>query len=129
MSRRSFGELELEILQILKNGKRMTVKDVHHILGKDSNKYTTILTVMGRLVQKGTLSRERIGLQYEYWLSDPTEKIPSFIAHFKKKIFGVQTSQIITYLIESADDLSEEDLADMEKMIEKAKMNRRVNKF
>jgi len=79
------------------------------------------MTVMVRLAQKKILLRERIGLQYEYWLSDPSIKIPSFLEQLKKKFFGVKTSQMVSCLIESADDISEEDLAEMEKIIEKLK--------
>ena len=65
-----------------------------------------------------------MGLHYEYWLADPTTKVPSFLEQIKKKFFGVKTSQMVSYLIESADDISEEDLAEMEKMIEKVKTNK-----
>lgn len=121
MSKRNFGELELEILQLFKSGKRMTVKEVYRILGEEKNKYNTIMTVMVRLSQKGMLMRERIGLQHEYWLADPTIKVPSFLEQIKKKFFGVKTSQMVSYLIESADDISAEDLVEMEKIIEKIK--------
>lgn len=121
MSKRCFGELEAEVLELFKSGKRMTVKEVYQIIGADKNKYNTIMTVMVRLAQKKILLRERMGLQYEYWLSDPTPKIPSFLVQLKRKFFGVKTSQMVCYLIESADDISEEDLMEMEKMIERAK--------
>lgn len=126
MSKRNFGELELEVLQAFKADKRMTVKEIHQILGQDKNKYNTIMTVMVRLSQKNILMRERVGLQYEYWLTSPTTKAPSILEHLKKKFFGVKTSQVVSYLIESADDISEEDLAEMEKMIEKAKKDKKA---
>jgi predicted transcriptional regulator len=124
MAKRNFGELEQEILHILRSGEKKTVKDVHSILG-DQNKYNTIMTVMVRLANKGIIARERNGLQYAYWLASPIEKSPSFLAQFKKKIFGVKTSVMVNYLIESANDISDDDLADMERMIEKAKARRR----
>lgn len=124
MTKRQFGELELEILQILKSGKKMTVKEVHHILGEDNNKYTTIMTVMVRLANKGILARERQGLQYQYWLLEHNTQIPSFLNQFKKKIFGMKTVAMVNYLIDSADDISEEELNEMEKIIEKAKKER-----
>lgn len=127
MSKRNFGELESEVLQAFKPGKRMTVKDVYRILGEDKNKYTTIMTVMVRLSQKKILLRERIGLQYEYWLSDSTAKVPSIFEQLKKKFLGVKTSQMVNYLIESANDISEEDITEMEKMLEKAKVNKKQN--
>ncbi len=121
MSKRSFGELESEVLNAFKPGKRMTVKAIHHILGEEENKYNTIMTVMVRLNQKKILHRERIGLQYEYWLSDPTTKVSSFLDQLKKKFFGVKTTQMISYLIESVDDISEEDLEEMENIIKNKK--------
>ena len=124
MSKRNFGELESEVLDAFKSGKRMTVKEIYRILGEDKNKYNTIMTVMVRLSEKKILLRERMGLQYEYWLSDPSTKIPSFLEQLRKKFFGVKTSQMVSYLIESADDISEEDLAEMERIIEKAKVNK-----
>ena len=60
MTKRSFGELELAILRVLKSGERMTVKQVHTLLG-EQNKYNTIMTVMLRLAEKKTLARERVG--------------------------------------------------------------------
>lgn len=123
MTKRAFGELELAILQILKSGSRMTVKEVHSLLG-GFDKYTTIMTVMNRLAEKKQLARERMGLQYEYWILSSQAKVPSFIEQFKKKIFGIKTSAMVSYLIESADDITTEDLIEMEKMIEKAKSER-----
>lgn len=120
MTKRSFGELELEILQILKSGKKMTVKDVHQKLGQE-NKYNTIMTVMTRLAKKGVLSRERVGLQYEYWMPSPEPKMPSFLNQLKRKFFGAKTGEMVNFLLESADDISEEDLASMENMIKKAR--------
>lgn len=125
MTKRSFGELELTILRILQSGGKMSVRQVHAILG-EQNKYNTIMTVMLRLTEKQMVARERIGLHYEYWLLPPTAKVPSFIEQFKKKIFGVKTNEMISYLIDSAEDISEEDFIEMEKMIENAKIKRRM---
>lgn len=124
MTKRAFGELEVAILHILKKNQRMTVKDVHQALG-GKDKYNTIMTVMSRLAEKKVLGRERMGLQYEYWVMPAKEKIPSFIEQFKQKILGIKTTAMVSYLIESADDITDADLAEMEQMIEKAKMERR----
>lgn len=127
MTKRNFGELELTVLRILKNGGRMTVKQVHKILGeKDS--YNTIMTVMLRLSQKKVLARERIGLQYEYWLVSSKEKVPSLFEQIKQKIFGFKSTELISYLLESNEEMSDEDLAEIEQMIQKAKAERKVKK-
>lgn len=123
MTKRAFGELELAILQILKSGSRMTVKDVHKILG-EKDKYNTIMTVMNRLVEKKQIARERMGLQYEYWLLSNETKIPSFIQQVKQKILGIKPTTLVSYLIESPEDVSDEELLEMEKMIIKAREKR-----
>lgn len=122
MIKRAFGELELQILHILKSGK-MTVKDVHRILGGKGS-YNTIMTVMNRLVEKKQLARERHGLQYEYWLL-PQAKPASLFEKIKEKFIGVNTSDLVSYLIEADEDLTEEELAAMEKILQKAKQKRK----
>ncbi len=124
MSKRVFGELELAILKVLSSGKRMTVKEVHQLLG-GHDKYTTIMTVMSRLAEKKQLAREKMGLQYEYWIIPSNAKIPSFIEQFKQKIFGIKTVAMVSHLIESADDISDHDLQEIEKLIEQAKEKRK----
>lgn len=123
MSKRAFGELESQILYILKSGERKTVKEVHLALGGHDN-YNTVMTVMSRLVEKNQLAREKIGLQYAYWIL-PISNSASFLNKLKQKFFGVKTSALISHLIETADDLSDEDLAEMEKLLKKMKASKK----
>jgi predicted transcriptional regulator len=120
MTKRAFGELELQIVNLLRSGKRLTVKEVQALLGGD-DKYTTIMTVMNRLAEKKQLARERKGLQYEYWL----HQAPSFMQQIKKKILGLKTSEVVSYLIESGDDITDQDLLEIEKLIHNAKEKRK----
>jgi predicted transcriptional regulator len=82
------------------------------------------MTVMSRLAEKKQLGRERIGLQYEYWLTSPSATF-SFLDKLKQKFAGVKTSALVNYLIESADDLTNEDLAEMEKIVQQLKNSRK----
>ena len=123
MTKRAFGELELSILQILRTGTKMTVSEVHQALG-GTDKYTTIMTVMNRLVNKNQLGREREGLRYTYWIVEAESHVPSLL---KKKMFGFKTSEIVSYLIDATDDVSEAELEQMQQMIEKAKQKRTRN--
>lgn len=124
MTKRAFGELELAILSILKANKRMTVKEVHHIIG-EQNKYNTIMTVMVRLTQKKVLARERVGSQYEYWLLSSDVSASSFLEQFKKKFFGVKSSEAVSYLIESG-EVSDEELEEMEQMLQEIKKRKKI---
>lgn len=123
MTKRAFGELEAQILYILKSKPRMTVKEVHQELGSKDN-YNTVMTVMSRLAEKQQLGRERVGLQYEYWLTSPSSSF-SFLDKIKQKFSGVKTSALVSHLIESANDLSDEDLAEMEKIVHKLRESRK----
>ncbi|MBM3208596.1 MAG: BlaI/MecI/CopY family transcriptional regulator, partial [Chlamydiae bacterium] len=68
MVKRIFGELELAILNIFQNNDSMrTVREVQQTLGRE-DKYTTVMTVMNRLVAKGELQREKVGHSYCYVL-------------------------------------------------------------
>ena len=122
MAKRAFGELEIQILHVLQGKDRMSVKEVLSALGNQDN-YNTVMTVMNRLVEKERLGRERCGLQCQYWV---LEKNPvSLLDRFKEKLFGMKTSEMVAYLIESTNDLTDEDFAQMEKMLQNAKARKK----
>ncbi len=61
------GPLETEIMQILWQSERSTVKQVHRRLAQQREiAYTTVMTTMSRLAEKGVLQRQREGLAYVY---------------------------------------------------------------
>ncbi|MBX0326794.1 BlaI/MecI/CopY family transcriptional regulator [Oscillochloris sp. ZM17-4] len=61
------GPLETEIMQILWQDERSTVKKVHRRLSAQREiAYTTVMTTMSRLAEKGVLNRHREGLAYVY---------------------------------------------------------------
>lgn len=123
MTKRIFGELELAILKIFKEkDKELTVRDVLQTLG-DDDKYTTVMTVMNRLVTKGELYREKEGHSYLYSLQMHKPRF-SLLERWKQKIFGGKSALMISYLIESSQDISQEELLEIEKLIEQAKQKK-----
>lgn len=123
MIKRKFGELESEILYVLKEGTRKTVKEVHLALGGKDN-YNTIMTVMSRLAEKNALGREKVGLHYEYWIIKDFNA-GSILDKIKQKFFGIKTSALVSHLIESAEDLSDEELAEMEALLRKLRESKK----
>ena len=119
MKKRAFGELEAEILDIMRTGDKKTVKDVHQVLGGEDN-YNTIMTVMMRLATKDLLERERVGLQYEYWIKR-AEKSPTLLHKIKQKLFGIKPSILVSHLVDTAEELTDEDIEAMEELLKKVK--------
>ena len=61
------GPLETDIMQIVWQDERSTVKKVHRKLSQGRDiAYTTVMTTMSRLSEKGVLHRHREGLAYVY---------------------------------------------------------------
>jgi predicted transcriptional regulator len=117
--KRAFGELELEILNAMKSGQKMSVKEVHQLLGVQ-NKYTTIMTVMSRLVEKKLLDKEKIGHQNFFWLVSNKIKETLFV-RLKKMIYGSKTAEVVTYLIDSAEDISDIEYDQIMSLLQEAK--------
>lgn len=84
------GELESEIMEIIWRQKDTTsVKDVAEILSKRRKiAYTTVMTIMARLVNKGVLIRHLSGSSYLY---KPRVTKEQFIA---KAVHGIFSSTV-----------------------------------
>ncbi len=68
--RRATGELEEAVLRFVwAMDAPVTPAEVHESVAPDLA-YTTVMTVMTRLHQKGRLERERRGRAYAYWAPD-----------------------------------------------------------
>lgn len=120
MGKRVFGELEIAILSVMKKGNSgYTVREVLQALGRE-DKYTTIMTVMNRLVSKGELSREREGQSYRYALQEKKPRF-SLFEKWRQKIFGGNSALMISYLLESGENISQEELQQIEQLIDQAK--------
>ena len=72
------GELEHEIMEIMWIRGEGTVRDVLNALNADRPAdrqlaYTTVMTVMGHLAEKGLLRRSRIGKAHQYVVAETRE--------------------------------------------------------
>jgi len=119
--RHNFGELELSVLKAIQELKQASVKEVQNHIGS-RDQYTTIMTVMSRLADKGVLQREKEGRQYVYWMHPNKPSAPEgILSQIKKKIFGDKPVQMIAYLLDSEDHLSDEEIEELEQIIHKLK--------
>ena len=119
--KRGFGELELSILEIIRKKQRVSVKEAHQSLS-GSNSYTTVMTVMSRLFEKGVLAREKVGKLYEYWLSPQSENADmNLVQRIKKRVFQGKSSAMISFLLENDDEICRSELEEIEKIIKAAR--------
>jgi len=68
MKKLAAGELENQVLQALwRSDEPMTPREVHNAMGDERGlAYTTVMTILVRLWQKGLLDRERLGRAFAY---------------------------------------------------------------
>jgi len=61
------GSLELEVMELMWQAQEATVRRVTEVIDRRRRiAYTTVMTVMGHLVDKGLLTRKREGKRYRY---------------------------------------------------------------
>lgn len=125
MAKLGFGELELSILKIIKGLGRVTVRDVYESLGSEGG-YTTIMTVMSRMADKGELMREKEGKQYFYWIVSQNESSSkNILKRIQDKIFGGKPTAMVSYLLDVDSEISDKDLEEIEKLIQKRRSEKK----
>jgi predicted transcriptional regulator len=96
------GPLETEIMRLLWEDKRSTVKKVHRSLSQQRDiAYTTVMTTMSRLAEKGVLNRQRDGLAYVYTPAISEEEFVSLVV-----------SQVLDGLLDDYSDMAIEYMVD-----------------
>jgi predicted transcriptional regulator len=104
------GDLEAEIMECMWEKSQASVRDVHACLLKRRDiAYTTVMTVMSRLAEKGHLERQQEGRAYIY---APRKTRDAFCTDVVKKmmsgLFGRVDKPVLTHFVDSltAEDAS-----------------------
>ncbi|TYP94751.1 putative transcriptional regulator [Fodinibius salinus] len=114
------GETEMEVLHHVWDLGEATVKQVRErILESREVAYTTIMTVMKNLEEKGYLQYRKEGVTYVYSPAEEPESVRSnLISELIKKVFKGSPKQLIQTLVNS-DDMTDKDLMEIKDMIDK----------
>lgn len=115
-------ESELEILQILWEKKKATVREVHEqlSLSKDSG-YTTTLKLMQIMFEKGIVTRDDSSKTHVYMphiSKDSTQK--QMVGKMVDALFGGSTSQLVMQALGSTPP-SKEELEEIQKILDNLK--------
>ena len=118
------GETEMEVLNHVWDMGEATVKQVRkRILKKREVAYTTIMTVMKNLADKGFLKYRKEGVTYVYSPAQKPESVRSnIITDLMKKAFKGSPKELVQALVNS-DDLTSEDLNEIKSMIDNMEDN------
>jgi len=116
------GELEARVMEIIWDLGDATVKDVHGIINKEKKlAYTTILTIMSRLTEKGLLIKKSLGLAHVYTPSVSREEFYDKVA--QTVVEGLMedfAEPAFTHFVKTVEN-NPEKLAELEKMLQKLK--------
>ncbi len=113
------GETEMEVLHHVWDLGRATVADVQaRILHSRKVAYTTVMTVMKKLADKGYLQFEKDGATYIYSAARPPEEVQhSLLSSVLTKVFRGSPAALVQTLVQH-ESLSDAERAEILKMIE-----------
>jgi len=120
------GELQGAILETVWELGRATVHEVRDQLTKKRKlAYTTVLTGLQRLEKAGLLTHERQGKSHVYLATSTREQAgTTSIRRLVKNVFGGDAVLMLQHLM-ADEDLSEQELMDLRKMIDKKRKENR----
>ena len=116
---------ELSIMKIIWERGESSVKDVQEgLTGEESPAYTTVMTFLQILEKKGYLKHRKEGKTYIYSATVTKEDaIDSDVGNIVKRFFDNSTKKLVVSLLKN-ENLTEEDILDLEKFIEEKKIKR-----
>ncbi len=109
---------ELEILKIIWQLGQGTVREVYEALLKQRKiAYTTVLTMMGILENKGHLKKVAGEKAYVYLPAQPqSELVGSMVKEFVGRVFNGSSKPLLVHLAKDR-AISKEDLEEIEKLL------------
>jgi BlaI family transcriptional regulator, penicillinase repressor len=113
----AFTERELDVMNVLWEQGASTVAEVQQAM-PDDLAYTTVLTMLRTLEDKGYLSHEEEGRAYRYYpLVERSEAGASALSRMMRKLFRGSPELLLTHLV-SQRGLTREQLEEMRRMLD-----------
>jgi predicted transcriptional regulator len=112
-------DAELEIMHVVWELDGGTVRQVHQILNQQrSLAYTTVMTMMNILEEKGHLTRRKEGRAYRYQPVRPKSQVISgMLDDFVGRVFEGSAAPLVVSLVKDK-KISKKDLDEIARMIE-----------
>ena len=118
---RTLTEQELEIMKIVWDRDRATVRDVYEaLLARRKVAYTTVMTMMKILEQKKYLKKTQADRAFVYRPAQPKRQvIGDMVRDFVNRVFNGSAEPLLVHLVEEH-DLSREDLEEIARLRRKS---------
>ncbi|MBS1875192.1 MAG: BlaI/MecI/CopY family transcriptional regulator [Acidobacteria bacterium] len=115
-------EQELEIMKIVWELERATVRDVYETILKQRRiAYTTVMTMMKILEGKGYLKKTQEDRAYLYRPAEPKQNvIRGMVAEFINRVFNGSAEPLLVHLV-AEEGLTEKELAEIAKIARREK--------
>jgi BlaI family penicillinase repressor len=109
---------ELEIMKVVWARGTATVRDVYEeLLKRRKIAYTTVMTMMGILAQKGHLKKSADERAYVYTPAQPQSEVVGNMVHdFLKRVFNGSAKPLLIHLVEEK-KLSPDELDEIRKLL------------
>ena len=116
---RRLTDLELEVMHVVWELERCTVRQVHGVLGERRTiAYTTVMTMMNILEEKEYLTRSKQGRAYVYEPVLPKDEVlSSMVDDFLSRVFEGSAKPLVLGLLRDR-KLSKRELAEIGRMID-----------
>ena len=112
-----FTDRELDVMGVLWEHGPSTVADVRERL-TDALAYTTVLTILRTLEEKGHVGHEEEGRAYRYHaLVERDEAQGSALDHLTKKLFAGSTELLVSHLVADR-NLSDDELERIRRLLD-----------
>ncbi|MBL7977112.1 MAG: BlaI/MecI/CopY family transcriptional regulator [Bacteroidetes Order II. Incertae sedis bacterium] len=116
------GETEMELLRHVWEAGRCTVADIHKAVMKYRPvAYTTVMSVMKKLADKGYLKFQQEGNAYVYWSAEPAAEMQGkVLQEVVEKVFSGSPIALVQTLVEQG-NMSEAQREELLAIIEQLK--------
>lgn len=117
---KTLGPLEVRVLGLLKADRTLSVQDVQAALADEGQElaYTTVMTVLVRLHEKGVVAREREGRRYLYRAGTRAPGVSrGLVASLKRALFPDDPRAPLLALLDD-ESLSDADLLALRRKID-----------
>jgi predicted transcriptional regulator len=115
---KTLTEQELEIMKIIWNLEQATVRDVYNaLLAGRRIAYTTVMTMMNILEQKGHLKKSQVDRAFVYKPAHPKQQvIGSMVRDFVDRVFNGSAEPLLLHLVNDK-KLTEKELNEIREIV------------